>query len=320
MAAAIIAIPALYLLFVAHYSINMPYEDDWNVVPLIYAALHGRLALGALWAQHGPNRIFFPFLILVELGVLTHDDTRVVIVLSAAIFVATFFVFLLVFRSYQRRPLTPLVVLVLGAVWFSIEDWHNALWAFQGLAWYLILFCLMVMVYLLQIPQRRKLALALAVVAAVVASFSSLQGPALWPVGLVCLAWTLPPKPRLWARSEKFEVLVWLGAATGTAVIFLRGYTLEALGCTVGGHLQFTGCGSPVSSALHHPVSTAEFLLVDIGEVIPNAHARILWLSGLLGAFAVGRCGVCRDSVRPASARWAEELPSRGPDRLRVAL
>ncbi len=283
-AAAAVALPVLYLIFVAHYSINMPYEDDWTVVPVIHAALHGRLTFGALWEQHGPNRDLFPYLILVGLGTLTHDDLRVVVMLGAVIFVASYFVFLAVFRSYQGRPLTPLAVLVLGAVWFSLEDWHNALWAFQGIAWYLIIFCLLAMVYLLQIPHQRKLALTLAVVAAIVASFSSVPGPILWPVGLVCLAWTLPHDPRLWARGKKIEILVWLGAAIGTAVLFLRGYAFKAVGCGVNGHLLFTGCGSPWSFAVRHPVTTADFLFVEVGEVIPNAHDGILWLSGVLGA------------------------------------
>ena len=279
-----VAVPALYLLFVAHYAVNMPYEDDWiTVVPLIHAALHARLTFGSLWMQYGPNRIFFPALILVYLGVFTHDDIRVAIALSAVIFVATFFVFLAIFRSYQGRPLTPLVVLALGAVWFSLESWYDALWAFQ-LIWYLTLFCLMVMIYLLQIPPRRSITLPLAVVVAVVASFSALPGLALWPVGLICLVWTLPRDPRRWERNERIEVLVWCVAAIGTAVVFLWGYRSISVGCGVGGGLQFTGCGSALSSALHHPVNTAEFIVVLLGEVVPNTHTHFLWLSGLLGA------------------------------------
>ncbi len=36
--------------------------------------------------------------------------------------------------------------------------------------------------------------------------------------------------------------------------------------------------------ALHHPARVVEWVLVAIGEVIPNTHAPTLWLNGLLGA------------------------------------
>jgi len=39
-------IPAgLYLLFVFHYSVDVPYADDWTIIPLIHSALHGYVSM-----------------------------------------------------------------------------------------------------------------------------------------------------------------------------------------------------------------------------------------------------------------------------------
>jgi hypothetical protein len=285
--AAIIAVPAIYLVFVAQFSINVPYEDDWTVVPLIHAALHGHLTFGSLWALHNENRILVPNLIFVTVGVLTHDDLRILVALAAGLFMAAFFAFLTALRSYLGRPLTPILVLVLGVVWFSLEDWGNALWAFQ-IAWYVILFCLMVMLRLLLVAKHRTLAFTMALLAAVTASFSFLQGLTLWPVGLVCLLWTRPLDLRTWARRERAEVVVWLGAAVATSVGALWGYKFQTLGCNVGGSLHFSCSGSVSSFALHHPITTLEFVLVEIGEVIPNGQAHALWVNGVLGAALLG--------------------------------
>lgn len=156
---AAVAVSGLYLLFVVHYSTNVLYQDDWSVVPLVHASLHGSLTLGALWALHNQNRMFVPNLTYVGLGVLTHDNTSVVTVLSAIMFALTFAICLASLRFYLGRALSPLTVLVLGVVWFSIIDWQNALWAFQ-FAWYLILFLLIAMIYCLQ---RRSFAVALVI-------------------------------------------------------------------------------------------------------------------------------------------------------------
>jgi hypothetical protein len=258
---------------------NVPYEDDWNIVPLIHSALHGHLTFGALWALHNENRILVPNLIFVAVGVLTHDNLKIVIVLSAAIFIAAYSLFLMVFASYQRRPLAPIPVLVLSAVWFSLDGWHNALWAFQ-VAWYLILLFLMTMLYALLVAQRRTLAFVVALMAAVLGSFSFFQGLALWPVGLICIVWMQPRSHRI--RNQR--VVVWSATGIVTIVAALWGYSFRTLACSVNGALRFNCPGSTSNFALHHPLQTAGFVFVELGEIIPNSHSKTLWWNGMLGA------------------------------------
>ena len=81
---------------------NVLYADDWSVVPLINGALHGHLTLAMLWAQHNDNRMLVPNLVFLGLGVATRDDTTVLVWLSAAVFIAAFALFLILFRSYAR--------------------------------------------------------------------------------------------------------------------------------------------------------------------------------------------------------------------------
>jgi len=84
------ALVALYLAFVLRYSVNDIYWDDWSVVPLIHAALHGHLTFSALWAQYSEERIIVPNLIVVGVGAVTHDDTRVTVLLSAVALIGSY--------------------------------------------------------------------------------------------------------------------------------------------------------------------------------------------------------------------------------------
>ena len=144
---------------------------------------------------------------------------------------------------------------MVSVVWFSLEDWHNALWAFQ-LGWYLSLFCLIAMLYLLLIPEHRKLAFAFAVTASVAASVSNVQGLPLWPVGLICLLWIQSVSPRLWSRGTKIKVLVWLGATIGTVGAYMSGYTFQPA-CSVKKVFIYDCTSESSGFALHHPVKTA---------------------------------------------------------------
>ena len=90
----------LYFLYVVHSSVNVPLADEWSTVPLIHDALHGHLALSVLRAQHVESRIFLPNLIFVAAGFVDHYNVRSIMLLSAAILIASYLLLLVDFRPY----------------------------------------------------------------------------------------------------------------------------------------------------------------------------------------------------------------------------
>ena len=137
-----VALAGLYVTFVAAYGVNGLWFDDWGFVSLVHTAQTGHLSLGLLWAQHNENRMAIPYLAMLAVALPTHYDTKIVMLLDAVLFVATFGVWLAIVSSFCQRRVTLPLVAVCGVVWFSLADWQNALWGFQ-LAWYLILGALM---------------------------------------------------------------------------------------------------------------------------------------------------------------------------------
>lgn len=129
-AAACVA-PILYLVFIYHYAPNSFTADDWSVVPLVHGALHGHLSLSQLWHQHLESRVFVGNVIEVIFGLVDRLDLRSVIFLSSALLIATYAGLLALVRRYFGKRLTPIPVLVVGVIWFSLADVSNAIWAFQ---------------------------------------------------------------------------------------------------------------------------------------------------------------------------------------------
>ena len=207
--AAALASPIVYLVFVTHFWVNVPNADDWNTLWLVSQSKAGHLTLAMLWTQHYEDRIFVPNLVFMVAGRASHGNEQVVIALSAAVFIATYFAFLRLCGTYLGR-LTWQVVLVVGVVWFGFVDYGNALMAFQ-FAWYLVLALFVGMLWLLmgRWPYRVPAAIALAVLA----SFCCAQGLVLWPVGLLCLRWT------------KARGVTWIAAAIATIVVYFIGYS-----------------------------------------------------------------------------------------------
>src|ERR1019366_8903735 len=108
---------------------------------------------------------------------------------------------------------------------FSLVGGHpgfgggNTLWGFQ-MAWYLVLLGLAVALFLLDRPSLTWLVLAAAMAAAVVGSFSSLQGLLIWPTGLVLLYLRRRP----WRM-----IVVWIISAVATGAIYFYNYNFASV-------------------------------------------------------------------------------------------
>lgn len=290
----------LYLGFVIHFATNEPVGDDWNVVPLIHSALHGHLTLSGLWAQHLESRIFFPNLLFVLSGFIDHYDLRTIILLSAVIWIVSYFVLLRLYQAYDGRPLTAVPCVVLGLIWFSFADVKNTLWAFQ-VAWFMVTFCFIILIYLLSVSSlNRSIVFAFALLAAVIASYSALQGFVLWPLGLFLLLWKTP-----WSRRTYIEAGIWTIGCVTAVVLFLRGYSqLIALGvCPAGARCQS-------GYLLSHPTGVLLFFFRVVGYVYPTT-ANAAGAQEIIGAvLALISIFIVVASFRERRVRFRVPLPT----------
>jgi hypothetical protein len=262
LAASALVTPVAYFVFVAHYGVNFVYWDQWTDVAMIHAALHGHLTWTMVWSTHNQSRMLFANLLFVVFAFVGRFDVRMILFASATLFSLSFFLLLALYRNYARKWLGPILTILFGAVWFSLADNENALWGYQ-LGWYLIVFCLMGMMFCLSWQRLSPLALAGAIVLAVIGSYSSLQGLILWPVGLLCIAWRVRD-----VRRMAVPVGLWSAVGAVTAALYFRGFSFQPAA---------TGGGS-VGFALRHPGGMAEYFFAAVGNVIPvsnaNSHLR----------------------------------------------
>src|SRR5947199_5150459 len=68
--------PLLTLVMISEDSVNFPFSDQWEIVPLLVKKAQGTLTFSDLFAQVNEYRQFFPNLIFVYLGRLTNWDVR----------------------------------------------------------------------------------------------------------------------------------------------------------------------------------------------------------------------------------------------------
>lgn len=248
------AVPVFaYFAFVQHFGVNVVIYDQWSDVALVARAFSGHLSVGAIWAQHNQNRIFFPNLLVLAFGYLTHLDVHVEEYFSALLLVVA--VGVIIWTHRRRSPQTPMIwycpVVILMLSWVQFE---NSLWGFQ-LAWYVVMACLAGTLSVLDRDCLNSVALIVAVLIAIIGSYSSLQGLLIWPAGLILL---------LYRRSQWRVTLAWITAALITTGLYFY-------------NLHRSQLPPDQINPLHHPIFATKLFFFSLGNVAGKPKVIPLW-------------------------------------------
>ena len=258
---------AIYLWFVQSFAVNAIYYDQWDNIALLthsrygYVAFYGRHStlLMQLWNQHNENRMLFPNLVVLAVGAWTHLNVVVEEFLSATLLILS--AFLVVLRHRRDLSMTPWVAyLPVMCLMLTLGQYGDTLFGFQ-VAWYMVLLAFIVSICLLDSTRGGWILLSSAMAAAVIGSYSSLQGLFIWPAGLVVL---------LARHRPRSFLLTWIGVAIFTTVIYFYNFDYGAADSSGGGYL------------LSHPWSVLQSFLVAVGNLSGS------WVSLGPGASAPG--------------------------------
>lgn len=238
------AIPVgAYLALLVHYQVNAVWADEWGDVHVLVQNAGHFPNWTSLWAVHSDNRVLFPNLIVIGLAHTVGFNIEVEEYLSALMLFAS--TALLIWAHKRRSPATPLLYYVpVAFAMLTFAQSQNSLWGFQ-MAWYLVLLSLAVTVVLLDRPELVWPVFVVAIVAAVVGSYSSVQGLLIWPVGLVLLYHRRRPG---WVFAS------WVAAGVATVALYYYNY-------------QAVRTVSP-TWALEHPLWSAKLFLFALGDVV----------------------------------------------------
>jgi hypothetical protein len=153
--------------------------------------------------------------------------------------------FLLIWAHKRRSASSPWLYYVpVPILLLSVVQWQNTLWGFQ-MAWYLVLLALAATLLVLDRERLSWLAFGVAIVFAIVGSFSSLQGLIIWPAGLILLYHRRRPWPL---------AAVWIAAAAGSVILYFHNFSNPA--------------GDAPNAVWQNPLLAAKFSLALVGDVV----------------------------------------------------
>src|ERR1051326_716233 len=259
--------PALIvLLVIARWGVNVPFGDQWELVPLLDDLSKGRVSLAGLWAQHNEHRLLVPRLGMLALARLSAWNVVWEQVLGVAGAAATW----MILAAIARRTLPcGRRAVVVAAAWltFSRAQWENWMWGWQIQIFLNVLAAVIAAWGIARWPRRRA-ALWLALTAGVVATFSFANG--------LALLWLVP----LAARPPRRAVVISVLAAALVSALYLYGYHRPA------GH-------PPLSDCLADLVRYAKFCFIYLGSPFGQGALRVAAAFGMVGLAVFGLSGWC---------------------------
>lgn len=275
---ALLWIPAAVgcLLFVIARGSPVPYWDQFAIAEFLIrtADSTGYPSLSDLFAQHNESRKFFPRLIFWLLSLLgTWDVRREMLVNVAMLTVGAGFITVLARRTLPPWP-AAFASVVGGTLLLSISQWQNLIWGIQIVTTIPTVALLFSLVVLLHPTPHLYLRVALAAVAAVVATFSYANGMALWPL--------LVP------------VLLLAPAATGRQrMIALAGLMVVGVASVGAYFFDYARPGQHpgLDSAIKSPEAAIRYFVLFVGNGLRIASTQPAPM--MIGAGALAVVGVC---------------------------
>ncbi|HVV25584.1 MAG TPA: hypothetical protein VHC21_00940 [Candidatus Saccharimonadales bacterium] len=239
------------LTLIAHYGVNTPFWDQWDMVALFQKASHHSLGFADLWHQHNEHRIFFPLLVLLANAYLTHWNTFIEMFISAFFALVTaVLLFSLIKRSIQTYWLGICAALIVSVWFFSPVQWQNWLWGGQ-VAWFMTNLGAIAALFLItkgadaKTERTRHLLFLFAGLTAFISTFSLASGLFSWIAGLILLI----------LNKEKKKILeIW--SLAGLISIGLYYYHLSQTPTPSGSASQFF---------IHHPLGFIKFFIALLG-------------------------------------------------------
>ena len=229
----LILTPPLYLvLFVLKHHIDLPVADDWSMLVLVEKTIDGTLTFNDLWRQYNEYRLFFPRLILLPVARASAWNLTYEIIINLAIAAATFLaISLQVMRTAKRNghELTPWIFPLLSVQVFSLMQWENWMMGFQT-NYMLGAFAVIAAIVALDRPGKSLLCVFFAAWLGIVASYSSVNGLLVWPIGFAMLLFS---SSALGTRKAGL-LLTWSLVASVVVFLYLYGLEVNVDGTSIG--------------------------------------------------------------------------------------
>lgn len=243
-------LPACFLgILIQTYSVNVPYWDQWAIGSLFEKVHNGSLSFSDLFAQHNESRKFFPRLVFISLGYLTHWDVRyemwVIFLLACLVSLNVYCLGNLTIGGSTIKRL--FIAAISNLFIFAPIQWQNWLWGIQIVV-FIPIACITTCILVAYSGLGTRAKFLISMCLSTISTFSYANGILCWIVVLPVLVL----KSRNELTKKRWLIFVWIAGFISNAVIYFYNYKKPSQ------HPSF-------SEALAHPQQAIHYFLSFLG-------------------------------------------------------
>ena len=264
--------PILTLSMIHQFAVNVPFWDEWDLVPFLVKIHNADLSFADFWAQHNEHRLASVKLLILPLAILTHYNVIAQSFLGFGLNVLSLLflwkVLKITFREGDAVLILPLTA-VMSCLLFSAAQHQNWLFGLASLQWYLSNLCASWALWALARYPGKRFGLLIGLLCTVISMLSLASGIAIWGICLVdILAYHIFSEQKLQWRY----VVLWFVAATVLIAAYFNGFRTTS----ENPHFFFF---------LTQPVELGLFILIYLGS--PFTLGSSYQLSAVMGLYGI---------------------------------
>lgn len=196
--------------------VDVPYHDQWDLLPLLDAHYQDRLHWQDLLQPHNGHILFLPKLVMMLLAISTNWNTLAEVLFGFCCMLGCWFLLQKISAGLLQRALVNHEKICISLLVFSLSQAQNWLWGWQ-LQIPLALLFLLAGFAALQLSHRPLVACMIAVACGIAANLSFAGSLPFWIAAI----------PLVWQRSRVL-VLPWFTIGVACLWIYTRLYGLSA--------------------------------------------------------------------------------------------
>lgn len=257
----LLIVPIIFpLIYISTYAVNVPYWDQYEVIPLFDKLYSGNLSVVDLVAQHNEHRIALPHLLMLGLGTVTHYNV------IAEEYLAWFFILLTcililiaLIKAYGFNQSTIVKFIPVPWLLFSLRQSPTYLWGYQ-LNFPMTIFFGALALYLLVTSKNIGWRLGVAILSGIACTLSMTNGLLIWIIGLLQILYYFRFRKQILNRPHFLMAAIWGFVGVVVFIMYFIGFAFSENSPSpfyIFGHpksavLSLLACvGSPLSSNLY---------------------------------------------------------------------
>lgn len=249
---------------------NVPFYDQWNLIPLLKKYYDHSLTFSDFWQDFNGSRLLLPKIIWIIMGGFTHWDIRFEIILNMIIGAGIFHLLFLHVKkifSYFKTDQWHLFIPVLSMLIFSFKQYENWLvgWQISLLSG---IYLVLLGNYFLSIKFFKRRNYLSALIAGLAATYSFGCGLIFWGMGLLQLLFMKFEK----GAARRNYIFIWLSVAFVAVIIYFRG---------------LSSSGPGILYILKHMLNFIRYIFNFIGNPLSSAYQLLAGISGVVLFFVL---------------------------------